>query len=324
MPGGRLTEEDRRHIASGLAAGLDYAQIARRVGRPTSTVTREVARNGGPGGYRADLAQRATRGRDEETVREFAEQFAALMVDSGLPRMAARVLASLFTTDSGSATAAELARRLQVSPASISKAVAYLDGLEVIRRAREGRRERYAVDDNVWFEAWSDSARTTNQWAQAAERGAEIFGATTPVGARLRAYGPVFRPARTRYRGRSRGYRGGRARAHRHRRARAGGHAAHPGTACRRAGLATRPGEFGAARRRTPPRPRGPGRSPRQRGRGLLRGRTARSPHHRPAATACPECVVDRKEVVGAAVTDVIHVTHRLLADVLWDDFIRM
>ncbi|MFQ6332032.1 helix-turn-helix domain-containing protein [Nocardia sp. CWNU-33] len=211
MPGGRLTEEDRRHIASGLAAGLDYAQIARRVGRPTSTVTREVARNGGPGGYRADLAQRATRrrarrriatapqrlseaiyGRDEETVREFAEQFAALMVDSGLPRMAARVLASLFTTDSGSATAAELARRLQVSPASISKAVAYLGGLEVIRRAREGRRERYAVDDNVWFEAWSDSARTTNQWAQAAERGAEIFGATTPVGARLEHMGLFF------------------------------------------------------------------------------------------------------------------------------------
>ncbi|MEV0030013.1 helix-turn-helix domain-containing protein [Nocardia sp. NPDC050793] len=210
MPGGRLTEQDRRHIASGLATGLDYAEIARRVGRPTSTVTREVARNGGPGGYRADLAQRATRrrarrriataqdlsattfGRDDETVREFAEQFAALMVDSGLPRMAARVLASLFTTDSGSATAAELARRLRVSPASISKAVAYLDGLEVIRRAREGRRERYVVDDDVWLEAWSDSARTTNRWAEAAERGAEIFGATTPVGERLEHMGLFF------------------------------------------------------------------------------------------------------------------------------------
>ncbi|MEV0297566.1 helix-turn-helix domain-containing protein [Nocardia sp. NPDC050710] len=211
MPGGRLTEQDRRHIAAGLAAGLDYAEIARRVGRPTSTVTRELARNGGPRGYRADLAQRATRRRarrriatapqelsaaaferDDETVREFAEQFAALMVDSGLPRMAARVLASLFTTDSGSATAAELARRLQVSPASISKAVAYLDGLEVIRRAKEGRRERYAVDDNVWCDAWSDSARTTNRWAEAAERGAEIFGATKPVGERLEHMGLFF------------------------------------------------------------------------------------------------------------------------------------
>ncbi|MGV9817169.1 helix-turn-helix domain-containing protein [Nocardia xishanensis] len=211
MPGGRLTEQDRRQIASGLAAGLDYAEIARQVGRPTSTVTREVARNGGPVGYRADVAQRATRqrarrriatapqelptstfGRDDETVREFAEHFAALMVDSGLPRMAARVLATLFTTDSGSATAAELTRRLRVSPASISKAVAYLDRLEVIRRAREGRRDHYVVDDNVWFTAWSDSARTTNRWAEAAERGAEIFGATTPVGERLEHMGLFF------------------------------------------------------------------------------------------------------------------------------------
>lgn len=211
MPGGRLTEQDRRHIASGLAAGLDYAEIARRVGRPTSTVTREVARNGGPGSYQAELAQRATRrrarrrlatapqglseatfGRDDETVREFTEQFAALMVDSGLPRMAARVLASLFTTDSGSATAAELTRRLRVSPASISKAVAYLNGLEVIRRARDGRREHYFVDDDVWFSAWSDSADTTTRWAQAAEHGAEIFGTTTPVGARLEHMGQFF------------------------------------------------------------------------------------------------------------------------------------
>ena len=43
MPGGRLTQEDRRHIAAGLAEGLGYAEIARRLGRPTSTVSREVA-----------------------------------------------------------------------------------------------------------------------------------------------------------------------------------------------------------------------------------------------------------------------------------------
>ncbi|NUT46387.1 MAG: helix-turn-helix domain-containing protein, partial [Saccharothrix sp.] len=51
MPGGRLTDEDRRDIAAGLALGLGYAEIARRLGRPTSTVTREVIRNGGPGDY---------------------------------------------------------------------------------------------------------------------------------------------------------------------------------------------------------------------------------------------------------------------------------
>ncbi|MBC7300004.1 MAG: helix-turn-helix domain-containing protein [Nocardia sp.] len=208
MPGSRLTEEDRRQIAAGLVAGLDYAQIARQVGRPTSTVTREVARNGGPGSYRAHLAQRATRRRarrriattapttaferDDEAVREFAAEFAAMLVDSGLPRMAAHVLASLFTSDAGGATAADLAQRLRVSPASISKAVTYLAGLGVIRRTREGRRERYCVDDTVWFQAWTDSARATNRWARTAERGAEIFGATTPVGERLEQMGLLF------------------------------------------------------------------------------------------------------------------------------------
>ena len=63
MPGGRLTDEDRQQIASGLGEGLGYAEIARRLGRPTSTVSREVDRNGGTRGYRADHAQQATRRR---------------------------------------------------------------------------------------------------------------------------------------------------------------------------------------------------------------------------------------------------------------------
>ncbi|SCF99819.1 Helix-turn-helix domain-containing protein [Streptomyces sp. DconLS] len=60
MPGGRLTQPERQQIALGLADGLAYAEIARRLERPTSTVTREVMRNGGPTAYRADLAHRAT------------------------------------------------------------------------------------------------------------------------------------------------------------------------------------------------------------------------------------------------------------------------
>lgn len=60
MPGGRLTQQERQQIALGLGDGLAYAEIARRLERPTSTITREVMRNGGPAGYRADLAHRAT------------------------------------------------------------------------------------------------------------------------------------------------------------------------------------------------------------------------------------------------------------------------
>ncbi|HTN85795.1 MAG TPA: MarR family transcriptional regulator [Sorangium sp.] len=214
MPGGRLTSEDRRHIASGLAAGLGYAEIARRLGRPTSTISREVARNGGSGGYRADRAHEATRGRarrrrpalpperpaaagadgrDPEAVRGFVEQFAALMVQTGLQRMAARVLAALFTTDAGALTAADLVERLRVSPASVSKAVGYLQGLELVRRERGPRRsERYVIDDDVWIRAWMTSARANAMWADAARQGAGIFGAVTPAGARLEHMGRFF------------------------------------------------------------------------------------------------------------------------------------
>ena len=61
MPGARLTHEDRRRIAAWLADGLGYAEIGRRLGRPTSTISREVTRNGTPGEYLADHAQQSRR-----------------------------------------------------------------------------------------------------------------------------------------------------------------------------------------------------------------------------------------------------------------------
>src|SRR3954453_6323914 len=137
---------------------MAYGEIARRLDRPTSTITREVMRNGGPTSYRADLAHRATErrahrrrqaaprgsqapeqthGRDAEAVREYEEMFATLFMQQGLPKMTARVLASLYTTDTGSLTAPELVQRLQVSPASVSKAITLLESLGLIRRERD-------------------------------------------------------------------------------------------------------------------------------------------------------------------------------------------
>ncbi|WP_067794157.1 GbsR/MarR family transcriptional regulator [Actinomadura formosensis] len=207
MPGGRLTQQDRRQIALGLADGLPYAEIARRLNRPTSTVTREVMRNGGPAGYRADLAHHATErrarqrrqtapqgaqaaaqpyGRDAEAVREYAETLTTVFMTSGLPKMMARVLACLYTTDSGSLTAAELARRLQVSPASISKAITFLENLDLVRRQRdEHRRDRYVVDDDLWYQSMIRSARSNDQFAEAARQGAALLGPGTPAATRL-------------------------------------------------------------------------------------------------------------------------------------------
>jgi DNA-binding transcriptional ArsR family regulator len=207
MPGGRLTQQERQQIGLGLADDLAYAEIARRLDRPTSTITREVMRNGGPTGYRADLAHRATErrvhrrrraaprvgheppqadGRDTEAVREYEETFAALFVQQGLPRMMARVLTCLSTADAGSLTAAELVQRLQVSPASVSKSIAFLEEQGLIRREREDRRrERYVVDGDVWYQSMIASARSHAQLAETARQGVDVLGPGTPAAVRL-------------------------------------------------------------------------------------------------------------------------------------------
>ncbi|MFG2341306.1 helix-turn-helix domain-containing protein [Streptomyces yangpuensis] len=208
MPGGRLTQQERQQIALGVADGLAYAEIARRLDRPTSTVTREVMRNGGPAGYRAESAHRATErrarrrkpaaargagpsalphGRDPEAVAEYEERFTAVMMQSGLSnRMTARVMVCLLTADSGSMTAAELVERLQVSPASISKSIAFLEGQALVRRERdEGRRERYVIDENLWYQSMVASVRALNQQVDIARQGAGVLGPGTPAAVRL-------------------------------------------------------------------------------------------------------------------------------------------
>ncbi|MEU6715439.1 MarR family transcriptional regulator [Nonomuraea sp. NPDC046802] len=154
-----------------------------------------MGRNGGYDGYRADTAQQATRQRARRVqesraeprspaVRDFEEQFAAMMARSGLPRMSAKVLVCLLTSEHGSLAAAELIHRLKVSPASVSKAVAYLEQIGLIRRERVRRRERYFIDDDTWYEACLGVVQMCATWADSAGRGAELFDGT-PAGTRL-------------------------------------------------------------------------------------------------------------------------------------------
>jgi IS30 family transposase len=59
---GVLTLQEREEISRGLAAGEPYRSIGRRLGRPASTISREVGKNKGPGKYRAvDADDRAWR-----------------------------------------------------------------------------------------------------------------------------------------------------------------------------------------------------------------------------------------------------------------------
>ncbi|WP_067548862.1 GbsR/MarR family transcriptional regulator [Nocardia crassostreae] len=210
MPGGRLTNEDRLRIAAGLAEGLGYAEIGRQLERPASTIMREVTRNGGIDGYRADRAHEDTRerarrhkpaqppapplpddghGRDPRAVAEVTESFTAILIQQGLPKMEARVLACLYITDSGALTAAELVQRLRVSPASISHAVAFLEQQGILRREREPgeRRERYVIDDEIWLQNLHGAVQMNTTMAAESRRAAKILGADTPAGARFEA-----------------------------------------------------------------------------------------------------------------------------------------
>jgi transposase, IS30 family len=64
QPGpGRLTLSDREEISLGIRAGDSFTAIAGRLGKATSTVSREVAGNGGRGGYRAWRAHQQARDR---------------------------------------------------------------------------------------------------------------------------------------------------------------------------------------------------------------------------------------------------------------------
>lgn len=210
MPGRRLTSADRQRIAEGLAQDLDYADIARSLGRPTSTVSREVARNGGPGRYRAELAQLATIhrarrrprpnatrdikehvGPDPDATTAFVTELTAALIETGMPRTAAGVMACLFTSATGSHTAVELARHLRVSAATISHAVALLHQHGLIRRGRDGhsRRHRYFLDENAGVRSAVVGVRANQRLATTVLRGAGIFGADTAVGTRLATAG---------------------------------------------------------------------------------------------------------------------------------------
>lgn len=202
-----MTRQDRGRIATGLSEGRSYAEIARRLNRPTSTISREIGRNGGPRDYRPErahqaAARRARRGAlarspgaepQGHKVFEAEEEAVEIAIEMGLPKMVARVLIRLWLSEDGRLTAAELSRGLKVSPASISMAVGYLTHQGLIRRERDPRRRRdiYVLDDDAWYHATVIGSRKTLEAAEATKAAGEALGLHTSVGRRL-ARGAAF------------------------------------------------------------------------------------------------------------------------------------
>jgi DNA-binding transcriptional regulator GbsR (MarR family) len=129
-----------------------------------------------------------------EPERRFIEQFALLLVEAGMPRMASRVFAAVLAEDSGRLTAGAIAARLRVSPAAVSGAVRYLVQVRLLFRGREpgARSDHYYLsEDDPWYAAITNRSEMLARWEESAARGAAVLG-DRPAGARLRETAEFF------------------------------------------------------------------------------------------------------------------------------------
>src|SRR6202000_1760378 len=101
-----------------------------------------------------------------ESLPEFIEKFAAVLIVAGPPPMPARVFVALLGTDSGRLTAAELVDLLQISPAAVSGAVRYLTGLGLVHKERVpgSRREYYRMPGDIWHQVMLLRNHVLTRW----------------------------------------------------------------------------------------------------------------------------------------------------------------
>ncbi|MFI9550189.1 GbsR/MarR family transcriptional regulator [Nonomuraea endophytica] len=124
---------------------------------------------------------------DEGDIAGFRERFAQIMVEYGMPRMAARVYAALLVSDSGKLSAAELAERLEAGASAISGAVKYLVQVRLVERGREpGTRHDFCrIHEHTWSHFVSQSDPMLARVQSGADDGVAVLGLDTPAGQRL-------------------------------------------------------------------------------------------------------------------------------------------
>lgn len=126
---------------------------------------------------------------DHEQLLRFVERFALVLVNSGLPRMPARVFAYVLAEDAERYTAAELATGLRVSPAAISGAVRYLVQVGMLAKEREpgSRSDHYRIFDNdIWGMIASQQLPLLQTYEDAAAEGVELLKPGSAGGRRMR------------------------------------------------------------------------------------------------------------------------------------------
>ena len=124
---------------------------------------------------------------DEQRAR-FVERMGGALTSAGLARLPSRMFAALLIDEDGRMTAAELAEALGVSPASVSGAVRYLDGVGMVRRERErgSRRDIFVVDDDAWHDTLMRADQIYAPMQAALRRALEELPPEDPAYRRLR------------------------------------------------------------------------------------------------------------------------------------------
>jgi predicted transcriptional regulator len=175
-----------RAARGGKAAPARKTTAAAQAGDGAAQVRRGTSAADGDGAPPPAGAASAAE-RDRAAVARFVEDLASALMEMGVPRMPARVFAALLTTDSGRLTAAELAAKLQISPAAVSGAVRYLVQIGMARRESEpgSRRHYYRAPNNVWDEVIGIRDHVMARWTGVLREGVGILGADTPAGERV-------------------------------------------------------------------------------------------------------------------------------------------
>lgn len=126
---------------------------------------------------------------EPERLARFVESFASVTIESGIPRMPARVFACLMAADGGRLTAADLGQQLQASPAAISGAVRYLMQVQLVTRTREpgSRRDLYVVEHEVLYRAMLGRDALLKRWIDRIDEGVALLGPGTEAASRLEA-----------------------------------------------------------------------------------------------------------------------------------------
>lgn len=166
-----LSLEEREEIAVGIARGRSGRQIADGLGRDPSVVNREIARNGGPGKYRACRAdQRAARLRCRPKLTKLEAD----------PELAAQVARRLQAKDSPMTISIELARGVHGVTASVSHETIYqcayrrrgldVDTARCLHLRRRRRRRRNEPHRSSWAHSLGSFTPIADRPAIALER----------------------------------------------------------------------------------------------------------------------------------------------------------